>query len=108
MLTLTSSSLSLLLGHPNQLMEGICYIPERLTKMDALRNDQAWHRRIEPNLRSVVFTQHLGIYDACVRGLKQDGLEVYQLTSSSDSCKRDIQTVTSHRPVVFVITLNEI
>ena len=68
------------------------------------------HRRIEPQLRAVVFTQQLEVCDTCVRGLEQDGFDVYQFTGSSDSNKRDaairnFQNTASQRPAVFVITL---
>ena len=86
------------------------YIPERLTKIVALRKDLVEHRMTEPQLRAVVFTQHLEVHDTCVRGLEQDGFDVYQFTGSSDSNKRDaairnFQNTASQRPAVFVITL---
>ena len=101
-------------GNPKQLMEVYAlekrYNPERLTKIVALRNDLAEHRRSEPNLRAVVFTQFVDIHAACVRGLEKDGFEVYEFTGSSNSVKRDtairsFQNIVSRRPAVFVITL---
>ena len=106
-------------GHPKELMEAYAlkksnwsrrYIPERLTKIVALRNDLAEQRQSEPNLRAVVFTQFVDIHDACVRGLEKDGFEVYQFTGSSTSVKRDqairsFQNTSSQKPAVFVITL---
>ena len=65
------------------------YIPEKLTKVVALRKDLAKHRREEPGLRAVVYTQHLDVHAACVRGLEKDGFEIYQFTGSSSSTNRD-------------------
>lgn len=86
------------------------YIPERLTKIVALRNDLAQHQANEPNLRAVVFTQFVDIHDACVRGLKSDGFNVYQFTGSTSSLKRDkaireFQDTATQGPAVFVVTL---
>mmetsp|Transcript_4648 Transcript_4648/g.10520 ORF Transcript_4648/g.10520 Transcript_4648/m.10520 type:complete len:946 (-) Transcript_4648:127-2964(-) len=86
------------------------YIPERLTKIEALRKDLAEHNRTEPKLRAVVFTQHLDVHDACVRGLEKDGFSVYQFTGSTDSCKRDaairdFQNTATRKPAVFIVTL---
>ena len=86
------------------------YIPERLTKIVALRQDLAACRSREPQLRAVVFTQHLEVHDACVRGLQRDGFDVYQFSGSSSASKRDeairsFQNTTNGRPAVFVITL---
>lgn len=66
------------------------YVPERLSKIVALRQDLAKQKKM-----AVVFTQYLGIHDACVRGLAQDGFEVYQFTGSSDSTKRELLFATS-------------
>mmetsp|Transcript_5093 Transcript_5093/g.11581 ORF Transcript_5093/g.11581 Transcript_5093/m.11581 type:complete len:236 (+) Transcript_5093:360-1067(+) len=65
------------------------FIPERLTKIVALRKDLAEHKRTEPQLRAVVYTQFVDVHGACVRGLEKDGFEVYQFTGSSNSMKRD-------------------
>jgi len=86
------------------------YKPEKLTKIVALRNDLATHRRSEPKLRAVVFTQHLDVHDACVRGLQADGYDVHQFTGSSSSNKRDdairsFQNTSNGKAAVFVITL---
>ena len=57
-----------------------------------------------------MFTQHLEVQDACVRGLQRDGFDVYQFSGSSSASKRDeairsFQNTTNGRPAVFVITL---
>ena len=38
------------------------FVPSRLTKVVALRNDLAQLRRNEPNLRAVVFTQYTDVH----------------------------------------------
>jgi SNF2 family DNA or RNA helicase len=86
------------------------YIPQRLTKVVALRKSLAEQRRIDPVIRAVVFTQFLDVHSACVRGLQGDGFDVYQFTGSSSTNQRDIairsfQDVSIPRPAVFVITL---
>jgi len=50
------------------------------------------------------------VHDACVRGVQQDGFDVYQFTGTNGSIKRDavirnFQSKSSRRPAVFVITL---
>ena len=86
------------------------YIPERLSKVVALRKDLATHRRNDQKLGAVVFTSYLEVHDACVRGLNADGFDVFQFSGSSSSTKRDqairsFQNTKSGRPAVFVITL---
>lgn len=86
------------------------YNPERLSKIVALRQDLANLRRSEAQLRAVVFTQHLDVHDACVRGLQRDGFDVYQFSGSTgaaqrDSAIRNFQNTSNGRAAVFVITL---
>lgn len=86
------------------------YIPERLTKVNALRKDLADLKKTEPHLRAVVFTHHLDVHEACKSGLRRDGFEVYEFTGSSDSTIRDaairgFQNTATRRPAVFVVTL---
>lgn len=86
------------------------YIPQRLTKVVALRKSLAEQRRIDPVIRAVVFTQFLDVHSACVRGLQGDGFDLYQFTGSSSTNQRDnairsFQDVSIPRPAVFVITL---
>lgn len=65
------------------------YKPELLTKVVALRHDLNQRKRNEPNLRAVVYTQHVAVHESIVRGVARDGFQVYQFTGSSDSNKRD-------------------
>ena len=86
------------------------YIPERLTKVVALRRDLTEQRRTDPTIRAVVFTQFLDVHEACVRSLQRDGFDVYEFKGSSSSTKRDeairnFQDTSSRRPAVFVVTL---
>jgi SNF2 family DNA or RNA helicase len=87
-----------------------CHNREHLTKIAALRADLANLKRIEPNLRVVVYTQYVQVHTACVSGLMKDGFEVHQFDGSSGACQRDkairsFQNTASQRPAVFVITL---
>ena len=77
------------------------YNPERLTKIVALRQDLANHRRSEAQLRAVVFTQHLDVHDACVRGLQRDGLMFINFLDQLEPHREILPFVTSrtHRMV---------
>ena len=86
------------------------YDPDRLSKIVALRKDLATHRRTETALRAVVFTQHVAMHEACIKGLKEDGFDIKQFTGSTSASKRDkeirtFQNTSNGRPAVFVITL---
>lgn len=84
--------------------------PEKLSKIVALREGLASLRQREPNARAVVYTQSLDVHEACVRGLKADGFEVFQFTGSTDSRRRDaairnFQQENAQSAAVFVVTL---
>ena len=86
------------------------YKPECLAKAVALRKDLSELRKTEPAMRAVVFTQYLDLHEASVRGLEQDGFEVFQFTGSSNTNSRDdairkFQDTTNGKAAVFVITL---
>ncbi len=86
------------------------YIPERLTKIVALRKDLTEQRRTIPAIRAVSFTQFLTVHEACVCSLQRDWCYVYQYTGTSTLCKRDrairkFQDTSSCWPAVFMITL---
>jgi len=86
------------------------YKPDCLAKVVALRKDLNELQKTEPAMRAVVFTQYLDLHEASVRGLKQDGFEVFQFTGSSSTNNRDkairkFQDTTNGKPAVFVITL---
>ena len=86
------------------------YIPERLTKVVALRKDLTEHLKSNPQLRAVVFTHHVDIHEVCVRALNQDGFDVHKFTGRSsanarDAAIRNFQSTISSKPAVFVITL---
>ena len=86
------------------------YKPECLAKVVALRKNLSELQKTEPAMRAVVFTQYLDLHEASVRGLKQDGFEVFQFTGSSNTNNRDkairkFQDTSNGKPAVFVITL---